>query len=149
MSGLTSPKNGKMIMENEIYQNLMISAEEARNGAYTPYSHFKVGAALLCKDGKVYTGCNIENAAFTPTVCAERVAFFKAVSDGEKDFVAIAIVGGREKDSASFCAPCGVCRQVMAEFVNENFKILLGNSTGFKAYALNELLPFAFTGKEI
>lgn len=139
----------KIIMEKETYRNLMVLAEKAREAAYTPYSHFKVGAALLCADGEIYTGCNIENASFTPTVCAERVAFFKAVSEEEKEFKAIAIVGGRETESASFCAPCGVCRQVMAEFVKEDFKIILGNANEFNEYSFNSLLPFAFTSKEL
>ena len=95
-------------------RELMVLAEQARERSYSPYSHFCVGAALLTKGGNVYTGCNIENAAYTPTNCAERTAFFKAVSEGERDFEAIAIVGGKRGTVAPFCAPCGVCRQVMA-----------------------------------
>ena len=98
-------------------QELVALALEARRSAYVPYSHWAVGAALLTKTGKVYQGCNIENAAFTPTNCAERTAFFKAVSEGEKEFAAIAVVGGYDtSEPQSVCAPCGVCRQVMMEF---------------------------------
>lgn len=124
---------------------LMAAAQAARERSYSPYSHFCVGAALLTASGKVYTGCNIENAAYTPTVCAERTAFFKAVSEGERAFEALAIVGGKAGETSDFCAPCGVCRQVIAEFCPKNFKILLGNPEKFKAYTLEELLPFSFT----
>ena len=120
---------------------------EARKSAYVPYSHFAVGAALLCADGKVYTGCNIENASFSPTVCAERTAFFKAVSEGERRFSAIAIAGGpADSGELSFCPPCGVCRQVMQEFCDpETFRIVLGNSKGErKTFLLKELLPLGF-----
>ena len=122
-------------------------ALEAREKAYTPYSHFKVGAALLTKEGKVYQGCNIENAAYSPTNCAERTAFFKAVSEGEYHFEAIAIVGGAEDaKELGICAPCGVCRQVMMEFCDYNeFEIVLGkNETDYKVYKLRELLPEGF-----
>jgi len=122
-------------------------ALEARQKAYTPYSHFKVGAALLTKEGKVYQGCNIENAAYTPSNCAERTAFFKAVSEGEYDFAAIAIVGGAEDaKELELCAPCGVCRQVMMEFCDYNeFEIILGKSPEeYKVMSLEELLPMGF-----
>lgn len=131
------------------YKLLMTKAQEARKNSYSPYSHFRVGAALLCKNGKIYTGCNIENAAYTPGNCAERTAIFKAVSEGERDFEALAIVGGKEGETADFCAPCGVCRQVIAEFCNKDFKIILGNEEKFQAYTLGELLPFAFTEKDL
>lgn len=127
---------------------LMLKAEEARLKAYTPYSGFKVGAALLAKSGKVYLGCNIENASYTPTNCAERTAFFKAISEGELEFEKIAIVGGKEKPN-EFVAPCGVCRQVMAEFCDGSFVVLLGNSNDFKGYTLKELLPFSFTKSDL
>ena len=122
-------------------------ALEARQKAYTPYSHFKVGAALLTKEGKVYQGCNIENAAYTPSNCAERTAFFKAVSEGDYDFAAIAIVGGAEDaKELELCAPCGVCRQVMMEFCDYNeFEIILGKSPEeYKVMSLAELLPMGF-----
>lgn len=119
----------------------------AREQAYTPYSHFKVGAALLTTEGKIYKGCNIENAAYTPTNCAERTAFFKAVSEGEKDFKAIAIAGGEETArTLDLCPPCGVCRQVMMEFCNpETFQIILAQSEdNYKIFTLKELLPLGF-----
>ena len=125
-------------------QELMRAATEARKTAYAPYSHFLVGAALLTADGRVYTGCNIENAAYTPTNCAERTAFFKAVSEGERQFVAIAIVGGHEGQALGLCTPCGVCRQVMSEFCDGDFRILLGSPDDFQTYRLGELLPLAF-----
>lgn len=127
------------------YKQLMLRAEEARRKSYSPYSHFCVGAALLTKDGKVYTGCNIENAAYTPTNCAERTAFFKAVSEGERAFEAIAISGGRAGDKGGFCAPCGVCRQVIAEFCDKDFQIVLGDTERFEVYSLDALLPLSFT----
>lgn len=133
-------------------KNLLSMALEARKFAYTPYSGFQVGAALLCKDGTVYTGCNIENAAFGPTNCAERTAFFKAVSEGKRSFSAIAIVGGPSgKEPEDFCPPCGVCRQVMMEFCDpETFKIYLGKADGMVTeYCLKELLPLGFSGKGV
>lgn len=125
-------------------RELMERATFARKNAYAPYSGFKVGAALLGVSGKVYTGCNVENAAYTPTNCAERTAVFKAVSEGEREFTAIAIVGGKGEEIAPFCAPCGICRQVLAEFCEKDFKILLGTPENFKGYTLEELLPFSF-----
>ena len=123
---------------------LMKLAVEAREMAYAPYSHFRVGAALLGKSGKVYKGCNVENAAYSPTNCAERTALFKAVSEGEREFLAIAIVGGMGETIADFCAPCGVCRQVLAEFCDKDFRVILGNPDNIKAYTFAEILPFAF-----
>jgi len=128
-------------------QELIERALEARTFSYAPYSNFQVGAALLAGSGKLYTGCNIENAAFTPTNCAERTAFFKAVSEGEKEFLAIAIVGGKKEAGAKeFCAPCGVCRQVMMEFCEPGqFRIILGNENlEYQEYTLAELLPEGF-----
>ena len=136
-------------MENK---ELVAKALEARSVAYTPYSGFRVGAALLCADGTVYGGCNIENAAFGPSCCAERTAFFKAVSEGKREFSAIAIVGGPAgKEPEDFCPPCGVCRQVMAEFCDpETFRIVLMNGDGeIRDYLLKELLPLGFTGKAL
>lgn len=131
------------------YKTLMEKAHSARKKSYSPYSHFKVGAALLTKSGKVYEGCNIENAGYSATNCAERTAIFKAVSEGEREFEAIAIVGGREGEIAPFCAPCGVCRQVIAEFCPKDFKIVLGNKDKFEVYTLETLLPFAFTKENL
>ena len=125
---------------------LIRAAFKARSFAYTPYSHFKVGAALLAKNGMVYTGCNIENAAYTPTNCAERTAFFKAVSEGERDFAAIAIVGGKAGEALAPTAPCGVCRQVMREFcAPEKFRIILATSEeDYQIYTLAEFFPQGF-----
>ena len=123
---------------------LMKRAQEARKNSYSPYSHFRVGAALLTKGGKIYTGCNIECAAYSPTNCAERTAIFKAVSEGEREFEAIAIIGGTEGETAEFCAPCGVCRQVIAEFCGMDFKIILGNEEKYEVFTLEQLLPYSF-----
>ena len=128
-------------------QELVRRALEARKKAYAPYSHWTVGAALLAADGTVYEGCNIENAAYTPTNCAERTAFFKAVSEGERSFVAIAVVGGREHEEPdAICAPCGVCRQVMMEFCDpDTFRVILGTKDGVQAsQTLKEMLPYGF-----
>lgn len=122
-------------------------AIEIRNAAYTPYSHFNVGAALLTRSGKIYKGCNIESAAYTPTCCAERTAFFKAVSEGERDFVAIAVVGGPANEPiCELCPPCGVCRQVMMDFCNPSeFEIILASSPEqIKSFKLKDLLPLGF-----
>lgn len=127
-------------------EQLLSMAKEAMLRAYAPYSGFFVGAALLTKTGKVYTGCNIENAAFGPTNCAERTAFFKAVSEGERDFAAIAVVGGRGGTITGLCAPCGVCRQVMQEFCGSDFMIYMGkDNDGYEAATLKDLLPYGFT----
>lgn len=126
-------------------RELVEKAKEAAEKAYAPYSGFTVGAALLAKSGKVYLGCNIENASYTPTNCAERTAFFKAVSEGEREFAKIAVVGGKALDFADYCTPCGVCRQVMSEFCNEDFAVILGRNDGnYKVMTLGELLPFSF-----
>ena len=126
---------------------LVAQAIEARARAYTPYSHFAVGAALLCADGSVYQGCNIENAAYTPSNCAERTAFFRAVFDGHRDFAAIAVVGGPEgRPISELCAPCGVCRQVMMEFCDpKTFRIVLAASPE-KPFdrTLEQILPLGF-----
>ena len=128
---------------------LIKTAIEARKRAYAPYSGFFVGAALLAADGRVFTGCNIENAAFTPTNCAERTAFFKAVSEGVRAFEAIAVVGGKGEEPSEFCAPCGVCRQVMAEFCSPDFRVILGNENNQTVYTLSELLPASFSKSDL
>lgn len=127
-------------------QKLIEEALEARKKSYSPYSHFQVGAALLTSQGKIYRGCNIENAAYGPTNCAERTAFFKAVSEGEHQFDAIAIVGGNESGITDYAAPCGVCRQVMMEFCNpETFLIYVAKSSEeYKVFTLKQLLPEGF-----
>ena len=131
-----------MITEKELIRK----AIEAMNAAYTPYSGFRVGAALLTEDGRIYQGCNIENAAYTPTVCAERTAFFKAVSEGVRQFRAICVVGGPEGRLDAYTPPCGVCRQVMMEFCQpEEFEIILATGIkDYKVYTLKELLPQGF-----
>ena len=125
-----------------MYKELLDRAIKAREHAYVPYSGFKVGAALLTKSGKIYEGANIENASFSLTNCAERTAFFKAVYDGEREFEAIAIVGG--KDDLVFCPPCGACRQVMNEFCKGDFKIILLDKGEEKVYTFDEILPIKF-----
>ncbi|CUX29591.1 cytidine deaminase [Clostridium sp. C105KSO13] len=127
-------------------KELIEQAFDAMSYAYTPYSHFKVGAALLAKSGEIYQGCNIENAAYTPSNCAERTAFFKAVSAGVKEFEAICIVGGQNGAVTELTAPCGVCRQVMMEFCNpKEFQIILATDTeNYKMFKLEELLPMGF-----
>lgn len=133
-------------MEKETIQKLIHTAIQQLAFSYTPYSHFRVGAALLGKNGEIYTGCNIENAGYTATSCAERTAFFKAVSEGIREFRAICIVGGREGILTEYTAPCGVCRQVMMEFCDpETFQIILAvDSEHYDVYTLKELLPLGF-----
>ncbi len=128
---------------------LMMLAQRAREHSYSPYSGFCVGAALLTKSGRVYLGCNIENAGYSATNCAERTAIFKAVSEGEREFEAIAIVGGRRGETAPLTAPCGVCRQVLSEFCPEDFKILLGDPQKYYTYTLKSLLPLSFGAKDL
>lgn len=125
-------------------EKLISLAVEAMGKAYAPYSGFQVGAALLCSDGTVFTGCNIENAAYSPTNCAERTAIFKAVSEGRKDFAAIAVCGGKGGKISGLCTPCGVCRQVLSEFCKEDFPIYLAHKDGYKALTLGDLLPYSF-----
>lgn len=125
---------------------LCVAAVTSADYSYSKYSGFRVGAALLCSDGSVYTGANIENASFSATVCAERTAFFKAVSEGKRDFVSIAVAGGRETVGKELCCPCGVCRQVMAEFCDpDKFTVLLVKEDGYEEYTLRELLPHSFS----
>ncbi len=124
-------------------------ATQAMGHAYAPYSGFKVGAALLCKDGTVYQGCNIENAAYGPTNCAERTAIFKAVYDGQRDFAAIAVCGGKDGIITGAFPPCGVCRQVMREFCEDDFLVYLVREDGaYDTMTLAQLLPYSFSAKE-
>ena len=125
-------------------EQLISLAKEAMTHAYAPYSGFYVGAALLCSDGSVYQGCNIENASFTPTICAERTAIFKAVYDGHRDFKAIAICGGKGGVITGAFPPCGVCRQVMREFCADDFLVYLVNEQGYETRTLAQLLPDSF-----
>ena len=133
-------------MEKKQIQELIWTAVEQLDYSYVPYSHFHVGAALLAKNGTVYRGCNIENAAYTPSNCAERTAFFKAVSEGVKEFSAICVVGGMNGELTEYTPPCGVCRQVMMEFCDpETFKIILATDTEhYQVFRLTELLPMGF-----
>lgn len=130
-------------------ENLIAQAKTAMSKAYVPYSGYKVGAALLTKEGNVFLGCNIENAAYSPTNCAERTAFFKAISEGEYNFEAIAVVGGKDGIITGSFPPCGVCRQVMREFCDpETFRIIIVKENDqYDEYTLKQLLPYGF-GKE-
>ena len=129
-------------------KELITAAFNAMEKAYAPYSGYKVGAALLCKNGKLFTGCNIENASYTPTVCAERTAFFKAVSEGEREFEKIAVVGGKDGNVTDTFMPCGVCRQVMTEFCKADFTVLVAKSTDeYCSFTLEQLLPHSFSDK--
>ena len=125
-------------------KELIELAIEARELAYAPYSNHKVGAALVGKSGKIYTGCNVENAAYSPTNCAERTAIFKAVSEGEREFTAIAIVGGVGETLSELCAPCGVCRQVLSEFCSKDLRIIMGTPKSITVSTLGEILPYSF-----
>ena len=137
-------------MKTEVIQQLIDAAINARQRSYSPYSNFAVGAALLTQNGKIYSGANIESASYTPTVCAERVSFFNAITNGEREFQGIAIVGGKASDAISaYCSPCGVCRQVMAEFCDPDFEIILFDGTAPKVYTLGELLPESFSKDNI
>ncbi len=130
-------------------EKLIASAKEAMMRAYSPYSGYKVGAALLCKDGTIYQGCNIENASYGGTNCAERTAFFKAVYDGHREFSAIAICGGKDGKITGFFPPCGICRQVMGEFCGKDFLIyMIGANDTYEVKTLQDMLPFSFEAKE-
>lgn len=139
-----------MIAETE-KKELIKQAIAAMQTAYAPYSHFRVGAALLTRSGRIYQGGNIENAAYTPTNCAERTAFFKAVSEGEREFAAICVVGGKNGVLTDYAAPCGVCRQVMMEFCDpESFLIILAmDENTYQEYTLKQLLPEGFGPKNL
>ena len=127
---------------------LVAEADKARNFSYSPYSEYKVGASLLCSDGTVYTGCNIENASYSATVCAERVALFKALSEGKRGFKAIAIVGGKG-ENPDFSPPCGVCLQVLSEFCSPDLQILLLLNGKIKSYTIKDFLPNAFSSADM
>lgn len=136
-----------MVISDDIIRQLIEKAENARKKAYAPYSGFLVGSAALGSDGKIYTGCNIENVSFSATNCAERTAVFKGISEGCTSFSAVAVVGGRKDGNTVYCYPCGVCRQVLAEFSDERgLKIIVAkNVSEYKVTALDELMPCAFT----
>ncbi len=140
-----------MEVENNVINNLITKALEARKNAYAPYSHYQVGAALLTADNKIYQGCNIENASYGATNCAERTAFFKAVSEGKRKFLAVAIAGGMEgEEPVDYAYPCGICRQVMREFAEDELRIFVAKSVqDYREYTLAELLPAGFGGDSI
>lgn len=129
-------------------EKLVELAKDAMTRAYAPYSGYKVGAALLCADGTVYQGCNIENASYGPTNCAERTAIFKAVSEGQRDFVAIAVCGGKDGVISGGFPPCGVCRQVMREFCEDDFLLYLVDEKGYETHTLAAILPYSFSAKK-
>jgi homotetrameric cytidine deaminase len=132
------------------YQSLAASATKAKDRAYAPYSGFHVGAALLCQNGLVYTGCNVESAAYPATICAERTALLKAVSEGEREFVAIAVAGSKPGAEGDYCYPCGVCRQMLNEFVNEDFYVIIAKSENdFRVHKWAEILPYGFGPKDL
>ena len=145
--GIKNEMPGKSFKSEVISMNLIDYAKEARENSYSPYSNFKVGAALLTKSGKIYKGCNVENVSYSLCICAERTAFVKAISEGEKEFDSIAIVGGKN-EIEDYCLPCGACRQFMSEFCKEDFKIYVSNGTDIKMYTLGELLPHSFKMEE-
>jgi cytidine deaminase len=129
---------------------LLMEAKKATEMAYAPYSKFRVGAALLAASGKIYTGCNIESAAYSPTNCAERTALFKAVSEGERQFAAIAIAGGAAKGEPQFCYPCGVCRQMLNEFFSNDVTVIVAKTaTDYKIHSFGELLPYGFGAENL
>jgi len=127
------------------YVKLSKAAIEAKSRSYSPYSHFQVGAALLGKSGTIYTGCNVESAAYSPTNCAERTALFKAISEGERAFTAIAVAGSPEGKEPNYCYPCGVCRQMLKEFVTDDFVVIIAKTAeDYKVHRFGELLPHSF-----
>ncbi len=138
-------------LNEEMAVMLVKAAIDVRNRAYAPYSHYQVGAALLSADGRIYQGCNVENASYGATNCAERTAFFKAVSEGVCEFTAIAIAGGlKDKEISDFAYPCGICRQVMQEFCKPDFQIIVAKSeVDYQVMTLAELLPHGFGGASI
>ena len=131
-------------------KDLFIIAKEAMKNSYAPYSNYNVGAVLLTKNGNIYKGCNIENASYSLTNCAERTALFSAIANGEKEFAAICIVGGKNGKISDYAMPCGACRQALAEFCNEHFKVYIGiDEDNIKEYTLNELLPYSFNKSKL
>lgn len=131
-------------------KELFTLAKEAMKNSYAPYSNYNVGAVLLCKNGNTYKGCNIENASYSLTNCAERTALFSAIANGEKEFDSICIIGGKNGEITDYAMPCGACRQVLAEFCNEDFKVYVGiNEADIKEYTLNELLPYSFNKSKL
>lgn len=137
-------------LEEKTIKMLVEKALDMLNFSYVPYSHFHVGAALLTTDDELYTGCNIENASYGATNCAERTAIFKAVSEGKKHFKALAIVGGADGKVTDYCPPCGICRQVIREFCSGDFPIILAKSADeYRVFTLEELLPQSFGPEDL
>ena len=137
-------------LSKKTIKELSKTALDMRKMAYAPFSGHAVGAALLAKDGRVFTGCNVENSAYSPTICAERTAFVKAVSEGAREFTAIAIAGGFGEVPETYCAPCGVCRQVMVEFCDKDFQIILAKTPeDFRIYTLEEIMPLGFKIEDV
>ena len=131
-------------------KDLFYTAKNAMNYSYAPYSNYNVGAALLCKNENVYNGCNVENASYSLTNCAERTALFTAIANGEKEFSAICIVGGKNGVITDYAMPCGACRQVLSEFCDENFKVYVGiNENDIKEFRLSELIPYTFNKSKL
>ncbi len=131
-------------------KDLFYMAKDAMKNSYAPYSNYNVGASLLCKNGNVYKGCNIENASYSLTNCAERTALFSAIANGEKGFEAICIVGGKNGEITDYAMPCGACRQALAEFCNEDFRVYVGiNENDIKEYKLSELIPYSFNKSKL
>lgn len=138
-------RNSKLCQNEELYELLAKRALDARAASYCPYSNFAVGAALLCEDGSIYTGCNVECASFSAGACAERTAFLRAIHKGKRNFLAIAVAGGFQgEEPTEFCPPCGVCRQFMREFCGSDFEIVLTDGKELQHYLLGELFPVAF-----
>jgi len=134
----------------QLHEKLAQAAIDAKEFSYSPYSNFRVGAALLTKSGKIYTGCNIENAAYSPTNCAERTALFKAVSEGEREFAAIAVAGNAKGAEPNYCYPCGVCRQALKEFVNDDFDVIVTKTADdYKVHSFAEILPYGFGAEDV
>ena len=140
----------KAELTQEMIRELAEKALSMRAMAYAPFSRHRVGAALLAKDGRIFTGCNVENSAYGPTICAERTAFVKAVSEGARGFDAIAIAGGFGEEPETYCAPCGICRQVMVEFCDKDFTVILAKAPDdYKIYTLEEIMPLGFKIEDV
>ena len=132
------------------YEKLAQAAVDAKAASYSPYSNFQVGAALLTKDGKIYTGCNIESASYTPTNCAERTALFTAVAQGEREFAAIAIAGSPVGKAPNYCYPCGVCRQMLKEFAKDDMAVIIAKTaTDYRVHTFGELFPHGFGPEDL
>ena len=137
------------MIDKDITETLLTAAQKVKNRAYAPYSHYQVGAALLTKSGQIYVGCNIENASYGATNCAERTALFSAIASGEKDFEAIALVGGYENQIDGHIVPCGICCQALSEFCDKDFLIIIKNEESYRTIKLQDLFPYAFSSQNL